>query len=90
MSKIAKLVPILTVALLSASFDLSACAVCYGNADSDMVKGAKAGVIFLIIMIYALLMGMAGIAGYWYYRAKKLAEAAEAATAASTTPPPQV
>lgn len=90
MSKTSKIVPILAVALMSASFDASACAVCYGNPDSDMVKGAKAGVIFLIIMIYAVLMAMAGIAGYWYHRAKKLAEAESAATAASTSTPPQV
>ena len=37
-----------------------ACAVCQGDPDSEMVKGAEAGVILLAVLTYGLLMGFVG------------------------------
>ncbi len=49
-----------------------ACAVCFKDPNSELVKGAQSGVLFLGILVYALLMGILGIAFTWYRRAKAL------------------
>ena len=49
-----------------------ACAVCYGDPDSAMVKGAASGVLVLAGIIYTLLFGFVGIALFWTIRARKL------------------
>jgi hypothetical protein len=55
-----------------------ACSVCFGDPASPMVHGAKMGVIFLALTIYAVLFTMAGVVFYWARRAKALErEAAE-------------
>jgi hypothetical protein len=33
-----------------------ACAVCQGNRDSDLVKGAEAGVLTMVLITYGVLM----------------------------------
>ncbi len=48
------------------------CAVCYGDPASPMVQGAKAGVLFLAVFVYVVLMLMGSVVGYWMYRAHKL------------------
>jgi heme/copper-type cytochrome/quinol oxidase subunit 2 len=60
----------------------SACSVCFGDPASPMVKGAKMGVIFLAVTIYAVLFTMAGVVFYWIRRARALErENTEAETA---------
>lgn len=49
-----------------------ACPVCFGDPNSDMVRGAKWGVAVLGIVVYGLLMGMVGIGVTWFVRARKL------------------
>ena len=49
-----------------------ACGVCQGDPDSEMVKGAEAGVIFLAVVIYGLLMGFAGFFVTCIVRARRL------------------
>lgn len=54
---------------------LFACAVCFGNPESDMVKGAKAGVLVMLVVVYAVVLTMVSIAGCWFVRARRLAAA---------------
>lgn len=51
----------------------SACSVCFGNPESGMIQGAKAGVLVLGAIVYAQIMLMGGVAVYWYMRSRKLA-----------------
>lgn len=48
-----------------------ACAVCGGDKNSDMVKGAESGVIVLMIITYALLMSCGGMIAFWSIRARR-------------------
>ncbi len=52
--------------------DVMACSVCQGNPDSELSKGAAAGVIFLAILTYTLLLGVAGIVVTWIVRARRM------------------
>ena len=54
-----------------------ACPVCWGEAGSPMVDGAKAGVAFLLVIIVGVLVAIALIARSWARRAREL-DAAEA------------
>lgn len=58
--------------LLISNARATACAVCQGNPDSEMVKGAEAGIILLAVLIYALLMGFAGFFVTCIVRARRL------------------
>lgn len=49
-----------------------ACAVCFGDPDSEMVHGAKAGVLFLAGLVYFVLMLFASVVVFWMVRARKL------------------
>ena len=50
-----------------------ACAVCQGDPDSELVKGAEAGVILLAVVTYGLLMGFAGFFVTCIVRARRQA-----------------
>lgn len=50
----------------------SACPVCFGDPESDMVQGAASGVLFMVILTYVVLMGMVGFAAFWFVRARRL------------------
>ena len=52
-----------------------ACAVCFGDPDSDMVKGAKAGVLVLAVIVYGVVFSMAGVAGFWILKSRRIAAA---------------
>lgn len=67
--------PALAAALLASPGSARACAVCFGQAGDPLVEGAKAGVIFLAICIYALLMMCVGVVAIWAVRARRLARA---------------
>lgn len=49
-----------------------ACAVCFGDPDSEMVHGAKAGVLFLAGLVYFQLMLFTSVIVFWMIRARKL------------------
>lgn len=49
------LVCVLTLLLLSAPSRVMACAVCYGESDAPMAKGAALAIIMLGIVIYGVL-----------------------------------
>ena len=52
--------------------DASACSVCFGDPNSPMTHGAKAGVVVLLGVVVAVLGGILGVAFYWIRRAKLL------------------
>lgn len=47
-----------------------ACAVCFGDPNSPMAKGAAAGVLFLAGVISFVLLGIAGTAVFWVRRSR--------------------
>ncbi len=49
-----------------------ACPVCWGDAKSELVTGAKAGVAFLLVVIVSLLIAIAMVARSWARRAREL------------------
>jgi hypothetical protein len=49
-----------------------ACAVCFGDPNSEMTKGLKAGIILLILVVAAVLTAIASIGITWARRAKAL------------------
>ncbi len=58
-------------ALLSAAPAL-ACSVCYGDPNSAMSQGAKAGVLVLLGVVGAVLTGVASLLIFWMRRAAHL------------------
>lgn len=69
---------VLSLGLLALPFLIDAsrafsCSVCYGNSDSNLTQGAKAGILLLAGVIYTQLMLMGGVGAYWFMRARKLA-----------------
>jgi len=76
MNRLHYLILVATAGIVSVmANEASACAVCYGDPDSDMVQGAKAGVLFLAVVIYGVLFSMVGVAGLWAFKARKIAAA---------------
>ena len=57
--------------LLSAAPAL-ACSVCYGDPNSTMVQGAKAGVLVLLGVVGVVLTGIASLLIFWMRRAARL------------------
>ena len=59
------------VLLLSAQPAL-ACSVCYGDPNSEMTKGAQAGVLVLLGVVGVVLTGLASLLIFWMRRAANL------------------
>ncbi len=59
------------VALLSAQ-PVLACSVCYGDPNSAMSEGARAGVLVLLGVVGTVLTGLASLLVFWMRRAAKL------------------
>ena len=57
--------------LLSAAPAL-ACSVCYGDPNSAMSQGAKAGVLVLLGVVGVVLTGVASLLIFWMRRAASL------------------
>ena len=49
-----------------------ACSVCYGDPNSGMVQGAKAGVLVLLGVAGVVLAGLASVLIFWMRRAANL------------------
>jgi hypothetical protein len=60
------------VVLLVPTQQLWACSVCFGDPNSPIVHGAKAGVAVLLGIVGAVICGIAGVAIYWVRRARLL------------------
>ena len=66
------LITLACVSLLSNPEWVLACAVCFGDPDSDMTQGAKAGILILLGVVGTVLAGIAGMALFWIRRARTL------------------
>ena len=49
-----------------------ACSVCYGDSQSAMAQGARAGVLFLLGVIALVLAGLVVLLVFWSRRARAL------------------
>ncbi len=58
-------------ALLTAQ-PVLACSVCYGDPNSAMTQGAKAGVLVLLGVVGVVLTGIASLLVFWMRRAANL------------------
>jgi len=58
----------LGIASVSAPEAVQACSVCQGDPNNQMVQGAQAGVLFMVITTYVLLLGMAALVASWFIR----------------------
>ena len=58
------------ILLLSATVDLSACAVCFGRTDSRLAEGMNMGILALLAVIGSVL---AGVVSFFVYVAKRSA-----------------
>jgi hypothetical protein len=56
-SLVPRVVVLLTVALLAGAGDALACAVCYGQAQGDVISGAKLSIAFLGALVYVVIGG---------------------------------
>lgn len=65
-------IALFSVALLVPVASVRACAVCFGDPDSDMAKGALAGVWVLVSIIGAVLLSIAGMGLFWIQRSRSL------------------
>ena len=69
----------LILAMLSAAVVLwaadavQACAVCGGDPQSELTRGALSGVIVMVGVTYGLLMGFVALGATWVIRARRLA-----------------
>ena len=73
MKQFQRMVLIAMTALLLRPALVSACSVCMGNRDSDMVKGAEAGVFFMVLVTYTVLLSFAGMTAFWFVRSRRAA-----------------
>lgn len=50
---------------------VAACSVCQGDPSSDLVQGAKSGVLVMVAVTYGLLFCMAGLVVTWFVKARR-------------------
>lgn len=62
----------LITAMLGAARKAIACAVCFGDAESPMAKGAVAGVIVLGAIVSFVLVCVACIGLTWLHRSRRI------------------
>ena len=48
-----------------------ACSVCFGAQDDPMVQGTAKGVLLMIGVTYAVLLGMGGLMVTWFVRGRR-------------------
>ncbi|HPF40392.1 MAG TPA: hypothetical protein P5081_21935 [Phycisphaerae bacterium] len=66
--------PVLLVAaamVLTRASELFACSVCQGDPNSKLVQGAEAGVLFMVVVTYGLLLSMVGLGATWFVRQRR-------------------
>lgn len=54
------------------SAPVGACAICFGDPNSSMAQGARAGILVLIGVVGFVLSWITGIAVFWMFRARAL------------------
>ena len=60
------------LAVLFSAAPALACSVCYGDPNSAMSQGAKAGVLVLLGVVGVVLTGLASLLIFWMRRAARL------------------
>jgi predicted lipid-binding transport protein (Tim44 family) len=65
-----------------------ACAACFGRSDSPMAKGMNMGILSLLIVVMAVLAGIASFFIFLMVRAARLAGAAPAVAPFPPAPAP--
>ena len=80
------LLAVAAVALLALAPSTAGCPVCYGESDDPIVKGARASILFMIIVTYGLLGS--GVVTFLLLRRRARRLAAAAATPAFDAPNP--
>ena len=68
------------VSLLATARGAEACAVCFGDPNSPMVKGVMWGVLVLFVIVGFVLVGIAAIGFVWMRRSRRLAAMETGAT----------
>ena len=68
---------VITLLTVMNSPSLLACATCYGKTDIKLAEGMNWGILTLMIVVYGVLMGIAGFFGYIIYRSKRLGNSAD-------------
>ena len=68
---------VITLLTVMNSPSILACATCYGQSDSKLAEGMNWGILTLMVVVYGVLMGIAGFFGYIIYRSKRLAHSAD-------------
>ena len=69
---LAVLAALTSLAALMDAQSAQACSVCYGDPNSGMVRGAKAGVLVLLGVAGVVLTGLASVLIFWMRRAAHL------------------
>jgi len=65
--------PLLAACLVLALPQLAhACATCFGDPESNIAKGAASGVMVLALILYGLMMCMAGTTFLWWRRSRAI------------------
>jgi len=72
MNRFLKLVTVLVVFYVEMLQNSWACSVCFGDPNSPMVHGAKAGVVVLLGIVCGVLGGILAVAVFWIRRARLL------------------
>jgi hypothetical protein len=57
---------------MGAPLPVSACAVCFGDPDSTMAKGAAMGVAVMVGVVGVVLVGILATGLSWLYRSRQL------------------
>jgi hypothetical protein len=63
---------LMTIVVLASSAPAFACAVCMGDPQSKLVQGAASGILVMLGVTYALLLGFVGMAVAWFVRSRRL------------------
>jgi len=63
-----------------------ACAVCFGDPNSPMSHGARAGVLFLLGVVVVVLSGILGMTLFWAKRARAIAQGSVPASEKGSAP----
>lgn len=61
MNRFNRIIALLGLAAFFAPMTVRACSVCFGNSDSQLVKGMNAGVLVLLLVVLAVLGGFAAL-----------------------------
>lgn len=76
----------LFVAMLLAADAASACSVCQGDPDSNMVKAAQGGVVVMVVITYSVLMLFGTLAAVCFVRYRRLVRAGRLLSPTSAPP----